>query len=178
MRERNNTWQRANKAARTAQKIACVVKSRQERPAYAWLKAVKERSSRLGWEFDLTLDDVPVPEFCPILGIPLVSRMGNGGKLGGHRDNAPSIDRIDNDRGYVRGNVVVISYRANRIKSDANMEELRKIVAFYDGLSLSTDRKPGDSNRSTEARREQDFVSEVLASQIKETGSVPFGENR
>lgn len=48
-------------------------------------------------------------------------------------DGSPTIDRIINDLGYVKGNVIVISWRANRIKSDATLAELKAIVAFYEG---------------------------------------------
>lgn len=51
---------------------------------------------------------------------------GRGGK-----NNSPSLDRIRNELGYVRGNVIVISNRANRLKSDASIEELRDIASFY-----------------------------------------------
>lgn len=68
-----------------------------------------------------------IPSHCPILGIPVYQMTGNGG--GG--DHSPSLDRIRGDLGYVPGNVIVISNRANRLKSDASIEELRSIASFY-----------------------------------------------
>lgn len=50
-------------------------------------------------------------------------------------NDSPSIDRIDPKRGYVRGNVVVVSMRANSIKREATIDELRKMVAFYESLT-------------------------------------------
>jgi hypothetical protein len=47
------------------------------------------------------------------------------------RDNSPSLDRIVPEKGYVRDNVLVVSYRANRIKNDATISELQQIAAFY-----------------------------------------------
>jgi hypothetical protein len=56
----------------------------------------------------------------------------NGGKA---VPNSPSIDRIDPERGYVKGNIKIISFRANQIKSDASHQEL-KLVAAYVGREL------------------------------------------
>lgn len=66
-----------------------------------------------------------IPSHCPILGIPLFK-----GKSGGEA-NSPSLDRIEPELGYVPGNIVVISNRANRLKSDATIDELRAIASFY-----------------------------------------------
>jgi hypothetical protein len=73
------------------------------------------------------MDDISIPDHCPILGIPLFPRRG---KQGGS-DNSPSLDRIEGKFGYVKGNVIVISNRANRLKSDATIKELRDIASFY-----------------------------------------------
>lgn len=84
-----------------------------------------------GVEFDLTVSDLyPLPEVCPVLGIPIHYGVGNLCPA----DNALSIDRIDPAKGYVKGNVVLVSMRANRIKNDATVEELQKIAAFYSAL--------------------------------------------
>jgi hypothetical protein len=64
---------------------------------------------------------------CPILGIPLEwSRCRGNGKLS--VAGSPSLDRIDPTKGYVKGNVWIISHRANRIKSDATHEELKLVT--------------------------------------------------
>lgn len=68
-------------------------------------------------EFSITEDDISMPNECPILKIPLFM-----GPL--HNPNSPSIDRIDNGKGYIKGNVHVVSYRANVLKRDASVEEL------------------------------------------------------
>lgn len=75
--------------------------------------------------FLLEVSDIKIPEVCPVLGIPLV-------RTGGKRtSNSPSLDRIIPELGYVKGNVIVISWRANRIKSDASIDELCKVAKFY-----------------------------------------------
>lgn len=75
------------------------------------------------------IDDIGIPVTCPIFGIPLYF---NRTRV---RDNSISFDRIDSSKGYVLGNVIVVSYRANRLKSDATLDELRRIADFYDRLN-------------------------------------------
>jgi len=70
-----------------------------------------------------------LPSSCPVLGLPL-DYSGTGGRT----DCTASLDRIDNTKGYVPGNVLVVSWRANRLKCDARPKELRQIAVFYEGL--------------------------------------------
>lgn len=91
----------------------------------AWYRS-KRRALREGKDFSLLLSDMPVvPDCCPILGIPLIV----GRKKGAPTWNSPSLDRIRSDMGYITGNVQIISYRANSLKSDATIEELEKVLA-------------------------------------------------
>ena len=87
----------------------------------------KWRAKRDGLEFNLTSDDIVVPLTCPLLGIPLVLHYYSKFTKGGD-PAAPSLDRIDPAKGYVKGNVAVISYRANSLKRDANVAELETLV--------------------------------------------------
>ena len=87
----------------------------------------RARAREAGVPFTIGVEDIIIPTHCPILGIPLFSTTGKRG--GG--DNSPSLDRIEPARGYVPGNVIVISNRANRLKSDASVKELRDIASFY-----------------------------------------------
>jgi hypothetical protein len=87
------------------------------------------KSKRRGWDCDLTMDDIILPDRCPVLGIPL---MIGDGKM---TQNSPSLDRIDNAKGYVKGNVIVVSLRANAIKNDATVEELGRVFRFYRDLA-------------------------------------------
>lgn len=93
----------------------------------ALIRNAKRRAQKRGIPFDLLPGDVEVPDFCPALGIPLYRSVGR--KAQG--PNSPTLDRIDPDRGYVRGNVRVISARANQIKSDATAAELLRVACFY-----------------------------------------------
>lgn len=87
-----------------------------------WEKA-KVRATRIGVPFNLDVEDVVIPEVCPLLGILIESN--NRGRW---EESSPSLDRKLPSLGYVKGNVWVISYRANRIKNDATLEELEMIA--------------------------------------------------
>ena len=94
--------------------------------------SLKKRAKLKGFEFNLDLEDIPqIPEFCPVLGIKIISNDGANKPT----DNSPSIDRIDSKKGYIKGNIRIISNRANRIKSDATIEELRKVLEDYEKIS-------------------------------------------
>jgi len=83
------------------------------------LSCVKVRAKRKNIAFNLTKEDMIFPEVCPILGIKLERRKGYGSNY-----NSPSIDRIDNTKGYTKDNIQIMSRRANAMKSDASPEEL------------------------------------------------------
>ncbi len=91
---------------------------------------VKKRATKKGkWEFTLSIEDIPeIPEYCPILGIKI-----EASKVSGPLDSSPSLDRIDTTKGYIPGNVQIISNRANRIKADATAEELEKVYLYVRG---------------------------------------------
>lgn len=87
----------------------------------------RRRSKLNGRDFSLTYRDIYdlYCEKCPVLGVDL---SWNNSKLS---FDSPTLDRINNEKGYVPGNVVIVSWRANKIKSDASMEELEAIVGFF-----------------------------------------------
>ena len=91
-------------------------------PRKRLLKKARERATAYGREFTITLDDITIPSKCPLLGVPLFV----GTKQ--VKNNSPTIDRKDSTKGYVPGNVWVISWRANRIKSDATLAEIKLLV--------------------------------------------------
>lgn len=87
----------------------------------------KSRANLTGIPFNLELSDIVIPERCPVLGIEL--QASSRGKHGAS-PNSPSLDRIVPKLGYVKGNVRIISFRANAIKYNATAAELR-LVADY-----------------------------------------------
>lgn len=83
---------------------------------------VKNRARQNGIEFNLELEDIALPEFCPVLGVKLDLSYGDKGKKS--LPNSPSIDRIDPSKGYVKGNIQVMSRLANGMKSNASPDQL------------------------------------------------------
>ena len=85
----------------------------------------KFRAKRDNLPFDIELNDLPeIPDRCSVLDIPLKVHEG----ISGWHDDSPTLDRIINDKGYVKDNIRIISNRANRLKMDATVEELEKIL--------------------------------------------------
>lgn len=100
-------------------------------------KAARQRARRLGVEFNITPDDVaaiwPTDNRCPVLGIPLAGVRATRWRT----DGTPSLDRLNNAWGYIKGNVAVISWRANNIKSDATADELEQIATWMRDKGLA-----------------------------------------
>lgn len=98
-------------------------------PEYKLWMGCKKRARQLGREFSIELSDIVIPEVCPVLGIPIKikQRVADGSYLQNH---SPSVDRVDNSRGYVKGNIEVISYKANRLKAHGSLEDFKKIVEY------------------------------------------------
>ncbi len=86
------------------------------------LAGARRRAKERGLDFDLIASDIIVPDACPLLGVPIFRGVGKMGP------NSPALDRIETTKGYVRGNVWVISQRANVIKNDATVAELFMIA--------------------------------------------------
>lgn len=105
---------------------ACARRRRRANPERQLLDSAKARAKQRGLVFDLTLADIVIPAYCPVLGIEL--RVAE--EI--HSANSPTIDRVDNAKGYVRGNVLVISFRANTLKRDGTLDEFRAIVNYIE----------------------------------------------
>lgn len=99
---------------------------RREDPCWNLLVAAKARATKRGEPFTLTEADIsevwPADNRCPVLGIPFQRQ--DGKRTGA----SPSLDRLNNAWGYQKGNIAVVSWRANNLKSDATASELEKIV--------------------------------------------------
>lgn len=92
------------------------------------LNASKQRAKLKNREHTITLNDLielyPVDNKCPVFGFSLEFNSA------GFRETSPSIDRIDSNKGYTKENIQIISWKANRMKSSATIEDLEALVAF------------------------------------------------
>jgi hypothetical protein len=89
---------------------------------YLWYVA-RTRSRQNGADFLINVEDIIIPKICPILGLKLT-------KGDGYLPNAMSLDRVDNNKGYVPGNVRVISRKANLLKSSLTLDILENIIKY------------------------------------------------
>ncbi len=96
------------------------------------LSQLRSSAKRRGIEFNLTpmdIDEIGIPISCPILNIPIYFHKGAS------KPDSISFDRIDSNRGYTKDNIVIISLRANQLKSNGSVEEIESILTFYKKLS-------------------------------------------
>lgn len=97
---------------------------------YVWTN-LKGRAARMGIPFNIEPEDLTPPEFCPVLGIRLERVRVDGRSRGKAIESSPSVDRIIPELGYVKGNIIIVSYKANRIKNNATINELVLVAEFY-----------------------------------------------
>jgi hypothetical protein len=90
----------------------------------------RTRAKASGVPCTIKPEDITVPTHCPVFGIPLYRTTGT--PFGG--PNSPALDKIVPELGYVPGNVIVVSRRANDLKKDATLDELRRLASFYSTL--------------------------------------------
>lgn len=92
---------------------------------------VRQSAKKKGLEFDLDheyLESIyPADGICPVLGV----KMEAGSEQ--RTDVSPSLDRFDNNRGYVKGNVVWMSWIANKAKGDYELHQLEAVVNYLKG---------------------------------------------
>ena len=123
--KRSAAYRQANKEALKKYHRAYGERRRSQNPGSLILTRTRSRAKRKGIPFDIQREDIHVPEHCPVLGIPIFFEPV--GRRGG-TPNSPSIDRIVPELGYVKGNVRIISNRANTLKNDATVEELERVL--------------------------------------------------
>ena len=82
---------------------------------------IRRRAKNEGREFNIEPSDIsPIPKYCPVLGIELeISQRP--------RYNSPSVDRIDNTKGYIKGNIQLMSAAANQFKCDMSIDLWNKM---------------------------------------------------
>ena len=94
-------------------------KFRNDNPLQQMLSGTKSSAKKRGLVFELTIEDIVIPETCKYLGIELEFNVGKG-----LLPQTPSIDRIDTNKGYTKDNIQIISHKANALKSDLGIETL------------------------------------------------------
>ena len=87
----------------------------------------KNRSKLKNLEFNITKEDIIIPEKCPVFGTTINFM---------YKDNVPTLDRIDSNKGYIKGNIQVISFKANRLKNNATIEELKNILNYMESNKI------------------------------------------
>ena len=120
--ERQRRYYQENKT----QRLVNCKKWRAENFEKALYMSARARARRKQIPFDLELSDIVIPDYCPYMKIPLTRTQGAGIVY----SNA-SLDRIDSTKGYIKGNIRVISFLANQMKSHATEKEL---IRFADGI--------------------------------------------
>ena len=104
--------------------------------AHRMLSGARRRALIKNIEFNLDAQDIwdawPQDLKCPILKIELITGRVN-------LYNSPSLDRIDNNKGYVKGNVIIVCSRANCIKNDGTWQEIMAVGEFYKQLEEKKD---------------------------------------
>lgn len=103
---------------------------------FMW-SAAKKRAKAKGIEFSIKISDIVIPSVCPILEVPFEY---------GTKDNyeyTPSLDRIDNSKGYTKDNILVMSKKANSMKNNASWDEIKRFCANIIRYSPNNTEKEG-----------------------------------
>lgn len=88
--------------------------------------AAKDRAMQEGLPFDIDLEDIVIPDVCPVLGIPIDVALGRGRR----KPDSPSLDKFITEKSYMNGNIAVISWRVNWLKNNGTTEEWLRIAAW------------------------------------------------
>ena len=120
-KEQQRLYMREYRQKNKASLLAKAHKKRIDFPLVKLWKQVSSRASKLNLSREEFMS-LPVPSVCPVLGIPISYELG--------RDNFPSVDRINPNLPYEVGNIAIISYRANMLKSVGCAEEFELLTKW------------------------------------------------
>ncbi len=116
-------------------------RSRKHNPARTMFDSSKSRARKKGLPFNLTkgyvqelMQSTPI---CPALRIKLNYKGGEG-----FIEESPTMDRFDNSKGYVIGNVSIISRKANMMKLNGSPEDARRLAEWMTCVEATGDLTP------------------------------------
>lgn len=121
--ERWNSW-----AERNPEKANQRMKDwRMRNPEYMLHLSAKRRAASKNIPFDIEVSDIKIPDRCPITNLPLFQSNKKG-----PCDNSPTLDRVNPDLGYVKENIQVISFKANRWKNNMTLDNIKQILIYME----------------------------------------------
>jgi hypothetical protein len=100
---------------------------RERHPVRYLFNQAKYRAKQRGIEFSVEFDEIEVPKYCPVFGMEPAFNPGR------RKDNSFSLDRRDNQKGYTKENTRVISWRANQMKGDLSIDEVKQLLHYMTG---------------------------------------------
>lgn len=129
---RNKVAHEKNRVANNERHAALRADRKKSPDAKLWaikklLDDARRRARQRNLEFSISTGDFDASALCPIFGVELIYQANEV-----RSPNSASLDRIDSGKGYIQGNIWIISWRANQIKSDATPDELRAIADALD----------------------------------------------
>lgn len=130
-REYHAKWYAANRVSKREKNKAW----QKENPLHYWASMVvasaRPRAKRVGVPFGITAQDIlakyPEDGLCPVLGFVMTPNNGAANK-----QHSPSLDRIIPERGYVKNNIAVISVKANTMKCNASLPEIKALAVWLE----------------------------------------------
>ncbi len=155
----SNKIQKLYKGMAYKNKKALASKERREKyPERLLFLQARVRSKKYNLPFNLEESDIVIPQYCPLLGIELKAK--EYGAKGSFTSSSPSLDKIVPELGYVKDNIMVISMKANSMKSNATLEEL--LTFAENSIKIYTNLKnKNDKHNITNSSMESDNVQKI-----------------
>lgn len=130
--DRNRVKREADPEWSTKERIR-MAKFNSDHPSAHMFYNAKRRAKKNGLEFSIEMSDIVIPSHCPYLGIPIIT----GTRY--EYESTPSLDRVDNTRGYTKDNILVVSKKGNSMKNSATFQELQIFCTNIMNLLIDKD---------------------------------------
>lgn len=125
-KEYNGSYYEKNKDRLIRQSKERYYREKEKNPIHILFLRLRSRAKEKGIEFNIEESDIIIPSICPFLGTPLFFSLGK------QTNNSPSVDRRDNSKGYIKGNICVMSLAANRMKNDLTISLAKRFVHYME----------------------------------------------